>query len=176
MKRCIIFTGGRPEPHLPDGLELEGAYIIAADSGYKNCKQLGAVPNLAVGDYDSLNFVPDDCEHITYPCEKDDTDLMAAVREALRRGCGDITILGAMGGRFDHTFANVQVLAFINSEGARGRILSCGEEIMLAGAGEYSCLLYTSDAADAARGLFAFGFRIHAAGARTDAEGREVLA
>ena len=63
---------------------------------------------------------------------------MAAVREALRRGCGDITILGAMGGRFDHTFANVQVLAFINSKGARGRILSCGEEIMLAGAGEYS--------------------------------------
>ena len=131
MKRCIIFTGGRPEPHLPDGLELGGAYIIAADSGYKNCKQLGAVPNLAVGDYDSLNFVPD-------PCEKDDSDLMAAVREALRRGCGDITILGAMGGRFDHTFANMQVLAFINSEGARGRILSCGEEIMLAGAGEYS--------------------------------------
>ena len=43
-----------------------------------------------------------------------------------------------MGGRFDHTFANVQVLAFINSAGARGRILSCGEEIMLAGAGEYS--------------------------------------
>lgn len=138
MKRCIIFTGGRPEPRLPEGLELDGAYIIAADSGYKNCKQLGAVPNLAVGDYDSLNFVPEDCEHITYPCEKDDTDLMAAVREALRRGCGDITILGAMGGRFDHTFANVQVLAFINSEGARGRILSCGEEIMLAGAGEYS--------------------------------------
>jgi thiamine pyrophosphokinase len=138
MKRCIIFTGGKPEPRLPDGLETDGAFIIAADSGYKNCKKLGIQPDLAVGDYDSLNFVPDDCEQLTFPKEKDDTDLMLAVREALSRGCMDITVLGAMGGRFDHTFANVQTLAFIRSQGAWGRILTCREQIMLVTPGSYT--------------------------------------
>jgi thiamine pyrophosphokinase len=137
MKRCIIFAGGDPEPRIPDGLETDGALIIAADRGYRNCKELGIVPNLAVGDYDSLNFVPDDCEHLTFPKEKDDTDLMLAVREAISRGCGDITVVGAMGGRFDHTFANVQTLAFIRSHGAWGRILSCRERITLVTPGSY---------------------------------------
>lgn len=138
MNRCIIFTGGKPEPRLPEGLETDGAFVIAADSGYKNCKKLGIKPDLAVGDYDSLNFVPEDCEQLTFPKEKDDTDLMLAVREAIGRGYTDITILGAMGGRFDHTFANVQTLAFIRSQGAWGRILTCYEQVMLVTPGKYT--------------------------------------
>lgn len=138
MKRCIIFTGGKPEPRIPDGLNADGALIIAADSGYKNCKKLGFVPDLAVGDYDSLGFIPKDCEKLKFPKEKDDTDLMLAVREAIKRGCTDITVLGALGGRFDHIFANVQALAYIRSRGAWGRILTCYEQIMLVTAGEYT--------------------------------------
>lgn len=137
MKRCIIFTGGKPEPKLPDGLSAEGAFVIAADRGYKNCRKLGIMPDLAIGDFDSLNYVPNECEQITFPKEKDDTDLMLAVREALKRGYTDITITGAMGGRFDHLFANVQTLAFIRSEGAWGRILTCFEQIMLVTPGSY---------------------------------------
>jgi thiamine pyrophosphokinase len=127
----VIFTGGNPEPVLPKGLELGGAFVIAADSGYTNCIQLGVKPDLAVGDYDSLGFAPCDCERLTFPKEKDDTDLMLAIRAALERECTDITILGAMGGRFDHTFANIQTLAFILSHGAAGRILSTNERITL---------------------------------------------
>lgn len=138
MRRCIIFTGGNPEPRLPEGLDTKNAFIIAADSGYKNCKELGITPDLAVGDYDSLGFEPNDCERISMPCEKDDTDLMFAAREAIKRGRTDITILGAMGGRFDHTFANVQTLAFIQSRGGRGRILSQNELIALVTPGKYT--------------------------------------
>ena len=129
--RCIIFTGGDPEPFLPEGTEPKGALIIAADSGYKNCKELGLEPHLVLGDFDSLGSIPENAEHAVFPKEKDDTDLMLAVREALRRGCDDITILGATGGRFDHTFANVQTLAFIAENGAEGRILGVNEEIRL---------------------------------------------
>ena len=136
--RCIIFAGGDPEPFLPEGTVTEKAFIIAADSGYTNCKALGFAPNLVLGDFDSLGAVPGDTEHITFPKEKDDTDLMLAVREALCRGCDDITILGALGGRFDHTFANVQTLAFIAENGAEGRILSVNEEIRLLTPGKYS--------------------------------------
>lgn len=137
MERCIIFTGGKPEPKLPDGLKLEGAFVIAADRGYKNCRKLGILPDLAIGDFDSLNYVPNECEQLTFPKEKDDTDLMLAIKEALKRGCTDITITGAMGGRFDHLFANVQTLAFIRTEGAWGRILTCYEQIMLVTPGTY---------------------------------------
>ncbi len=137
MKRCIIFTGGKPEPKIPDGLETEGAFIIAADRGYKNCRKLGIMPDLAIGDFDSLKYVPKDCEQLTFPKEKDDTDLMLAVREALSRGYNDITITAAMGGRFDHTFANIQTLAFIRSEGAWGRIYTNYEIIMLVTAGTF---------------------------------------
>ena len=136
--RCIIFTGGDPEPCLPEGAETEGALIIAADSGFENCRALGFRPDLVLGDFDSLGHIPEGNEYSVFPKEKDDTDLMLAVREALRRGCDDITILGAMGGRFDHTFANVQTLAFIAENGASGRILSVNEEIRLLRPGSHS--------------------------------------
>lgn len=138
MKRCIIFAGGKPESRLPNGLDTENAYIIAADSGYKLCKKFGITPDLAVGDFDSLMFIPDDCEQMTFPKEKDDTDLMLAIKQAIERGCTDITILGALGGRFDHTFANIQTLAYIRTQGAWGRILTNYEEIILVSPGKYS--------------------------------------
>ena len=135
--RCVIFTGGEPEPYLPQGVDTDGALIIAADSGYRNCTQLGLMPDIVLGDFDSLGSIPDGTEHAVFPKEKDDTDLRLAVREALSRGCDDITILGALGGRFDHTFANVQTLAFIAEHGASGRIVSVGDEIRLLTAGCY---------------------------------------
>ena len=137
MNKCLIFAGGKPEPKMPDGISAEGAFIIAADRGYKNCKKLKIAPDLYVGDGDSLGFIPNDCEALSYPKEKDDTDLMLAAREALSRGYADITILGALGGRFDHIFGNVQTLAFIRSEGAWGRIVSCHEQIILLTPGTY---------------------------------------
>ncbi|MCD7742617.1 MAG: thiamine diphosphokinase [Ruminococcus sp.] len=138
MKRCIIFAGGNPEPMLPDGINTENSLIIAADKGYINCKELGFTPTLTIGDFDSLGFIPNDCEKISFPKEKDDTDLMLAVREALKRECSDITILGALGGRLDHTLANIQTLAFIRENGAWGRILSCNEQIILVSSGKYT--------------------------------------
>ena len=135
--RCIIFTGGDPELRLPDGVTADGALIIAADSGFTNCTALGLEPALVVGDFDSLGYAPESAETEIFPKEKDDTDLMLAVRAALGRGCDDITILGALGGRFDHMFANVQTLAFIAERGAVGRIVSEREEITLLTAGEY---------------------------------------
>ncbi|MCR5123101.1 MAG: thiamine diphosphokinase, partial [Ruminococcus sp.] len=109
----------------------EGALIIAADSGYKNCAALGCVPDIVLGDFDSLGNIPEDTVHRVYPKEKDDTDLMLAAKEALSRGCDEIVILGALGGRFDHTFANIQALGFIAEHGADGMVASVDEDIMM---------------------------------------------
>ena len=136
MKECWIF-GSADTSGIYAALIPENAYIIAADGGYSRLKALGIRPDIVLGDFDSLKEeVPKDCEVITVPCEKDDTDMLLAVRKALAAGYSHITLCGALGGRFDHTFANIQTLEFIAENGGEGKILSCDNIIMLQSAGK----------------------------------------
>ena len=62
MNDCVIFTGG--ELDNPQGLDSsvwKDAFVIAADSGYRHTQLLGITPDLAMGDYDSLGYVPTNC-------------------------------------------------------------------------------------------------------------------
>lgn len=103
----------------------QGAYRIAADKGILQFQSRGIEPDLVVGDFDSLGYVPQAREIVRHPVEKDDTDMMLAVREGLRRGYRDFLLYGGLGGRLDHTLANIQTLAFLDLHGARG--LLCGD-------------------------------------------------
>ncbi len=135
LQSCWIF-GGAPfcgSVSLPDN-----AYIIAADSGYSTVKKLGFTPNLTLGDFDSLKKKPVCGEIMTVAAEKDDTDTMLAVKTALERGFNDITIVGAIGGRLDHTFANIQTLAYILQHGGFGRLIGENDTAELLNTGEYS--------------------------------------
>lgn len=136
MKSCLIF-GGAPV----GGLRLappEDTYIIAADRGYLAVKQMGLTPNLALGDFDSLDEIPQSCEVIRAVPEKDDTDTMLAVKTALDRGYSRISIVGALGGRLDHTFANIQTLAYILKNGGFGRLIGENDTVELLNEGEYA--------------------------------------
>ncbi|MCI9120365.1 MAG: thiamine diphosphokinase [Oscillibacter sp.] len=119
MKRCFIFAAGsfyglRERP-------LPGDLVIAADGGYEICRRTGVVPDLLLGDFDSLESLPDGIPARRLPVEKDDTDTLAAVRTALDQGCGEIYLYGGTGGkRLDHTLANFQTLRFLRRRGARG--------------------------------------------------------
>lgn len=119
MKKCVIFCAGEfDKPAAP----LEGAFVIAADGGYAHTQKLGIVPDLVLGDFDSLGFVPENAT--VHPVEKDDTDAMLAIRAGLEAGCTDFVIYGALDGpRLDHTIANLQSLLFLASHGARGTIV-----------------------------------------------------
>lgn len=75
-----------------------------------------------MGDFDSLDEIPDSIEYIKHPVEKDDTDTMLAVKTALAQGCDIFFLYGCTGGRLDHTLANLQTLHFIAESGARGYI------------------------------------------------------
>ena len=118
MKRCFIFAAGtfyglreRPAP---------GDLVIAADAGYRVCQQAVIVPDLRLGDFDSMDQ-PDFPNIRRAPVEKDDTDTMLAVKTALEEGCDTVYIYGGTGGkRLDHTLANLQTLLFIRRRGARG--------------------------------------------------------
>ena len=119
MKRSCIFAAGsfyglreRPAP---------GDFVIAADAGYRICRQTGIVPDLLLGDFDSMDQPEDFANIHRSPVEKDDTDTMLAVKTALEQGCDTIYIYGGTGGkRLDHTLANLQTLLFIRRRGARG--------------------------------------------------------
>ena len=120
MARCYIagageFTGGI--------MPMPGDFVIAADGGYSELAARGIVPDLVVGDFDSLGAVPYHPNVLRSPKEKDDTDMMLAVRQGIGRGYEQFVIDGGMDGRFDHTLANLQVLAYIARNGALGVLL-----------------------------------------------------
>ncbi len=120
MKRCFIFAAGtfyglRRKPEEPEDL------VIAADAGYRTCRELGIVPDLLLGDFDSMEQPEDFANIHRSPVEKDDTDTMLAVKTGLEQGCGEFYLYGGTGGRrLDHTLANLQTLLYLRRRGARG--------------------------------------------------------
>ncbi len=102
--------------------------VIAADGGWESCRRCGITPALLVADFDSLGKVPDFDRILRLPVEKDDTDMLRAVREGFARGETEFHLLGGMGGRrTDHTVANMQTLAYIARRGGRGWLYGDGE-------------------------------------------------
>lgn len=110
--------------------------VIAADAGYRTLTNLGVRVDRVVGDFDSLGAVPIHPDVEVHPAEKDETDMMLAVRSALDEGCNEIRIYGGLGGRLDHTFANLQTLASIARRGARGFLIGQGLAITCVADGE----------------------------------------
>ncbi len=92
-------------------------FYICCDSGLKHRERLGIVPDLIVGDFDSHENPHLDIETIILPCEKDDTDTVFAVKEALFRGFQDFLLVGVIGGRLDHTLGNVSLLLMLDAQG-----------------------------------------------------------
>lgn len=123
--KCIIVGSGEfSEEHFS---YQDKDYLIAADGGYQYLKELNIVPHVIIGDFDSFKIENEmmsdkDCEIIKLPIEKDDTDMLAAIRLALSRNLNEIHIYGATGGRIDHTFANIQCLIYIKKHRAKGFI------------------------------------------------------
>lgn len=105
--------------------------VIAADGGYRLLQHWGIKPDQVVGDFDSLGYVPSE-EHVSqYPSEKDDTDMMIAVKTGLSMGYRQFVILGGLGGRLDHTLANIHTLDYLVEHGARGCLMGDEENVLL---------------------------------------------
>jgi len=104
-------------------------FVIAADGGFAHLN--GVHADLVVGDFDSLGFVPEGEAIVKHPAEKDDTDTMLAARLGLERGYRRFLLYGGVGGRLDHTLANIQTLAFLIANGARAALIGEGETITL---------------------------------------------
>lgn len=109
----------------------EDDFYICCDSGLKHREKLGIIPNLIVGDFDSYKNPHMDVETIILPCEKDDTDTVFAVKEALSRGFQDFLLVGVIGGRLDHTLGNVSLLLMLDAQGKEAMALDDFSEMQI---------------------------------------------
>ncbi|MBB6730332.1 thiamine diphosphokinase [Cohnella zeiphila] len=136
-KRASIYTGGTlGEWALPP----EGAddFFIGADRGALFLVEHGIAPDLAVGDFDSiepgqLGLVKAAArETLAFDAvDKDWTDTELALREAIGRGFHDIVLYGGLGTRFDHSLANVHLLELADASGCRATLADAHNEIRL---------------------------------------------
>ena len=115
MRACAIVGAGEFYPDRFEGDKYE--LIIAADGGYRELSKMGVAPDLLVGDFDSLEDVPDGVEIIRHKVEKDETDMHLALLEGASLGCDTFYIFGGVGGRIDHTFANYCLLKYAKEQG-----------------------------------------------------------
>lgn len=123
---CYIFGAGEMTPLR--SRPQDGDYVIAADGGWNACRNAGIVPDLLLGDFDSLDTVPDFHTVERVPVEKDDTDMMLAIKRGLALGHRAFHLYGGMGGRrTDHTVANLQALLYLAARDARGWLYGDGE-------------------------------------------------
>jgi thiamine pyrophosphokinase len=111
--------------------------LIAADGGALPLLRAGIVPHVGIGDMDSIDAAGlDELEARgvvlrRFPREKDETDLELALLHAAATGATAIDILGALGGRWDHTLANVALLALPELHQRRVRLLADGQTLFL---------------------------------------------
>lgn len=133
MRACIFGAG---EYHGEGRPFCENALIIAADGGLLHCDADRLTPELAIGDFDSLGRLPEGVRVITYPIEKDDTDTALAVEEAIARGADEILLFGALGGRLDHTLANITLLRALSQRNIPSYIVGEREVLTVLSAGE----------------------------------------
>ena len=124
MKRCVIVGGADINNYefIRQTLCADD-YVVFCDSGLKHLEQLQVKPNLIVGDFDSHENPHLAVETIVLPCEKDDTDTVYAVKEAVKRGFDDFLLVGVVGARLDHTLGNVSILLYLDSLGKHGCII-----------------------------------------------------
>lgn len=124
MKRCII-VGGADINNYETIRELlkEDDFLIFCDCGLRHQEQLRVQPDLIVGDFDSYTNPESEIETIVLPCEKDDTDTVFAVKEAIIRGYDDFLLIGVVGARLDHTLGNVSILLMLDSLGKKAKII-----------------------------------------------------
>ncbi|MEW6698186.1 MAG: thiamine diphosphokinase [Bacillota bacterium] len=135
--RILLFSGGHLGPWALAEI-TEGDFLLGVDRGTLFLIENGCRPDLAMGDFDSVNAAEfsriklesKECQACE-PVVKDETDTEMAFNWALTQNPREILLLGVLGCRFDHTLANVHLLAKALQAGIPCRIVDEKNEILL---------------------------------------------
>ena len=137
---CILIgAGDLTISEIPIG---ENDLCIAVDGGYEYCKLFEITPDYILGDFDSISekeaenvaeiAKTEEEKVIILPIEKDDTDMLAAIKVGLAEGYHSFRIYGGMGGRIEHTIANMQCLLYLKEHNAVGYLMDGTGMILVA--------------------------------------------
>jgi thiamine pyrophosphokinase len=120
--KTVILAGGdlAIRPNIKVVLS-EAKFIVAADSGLHHAVTLGVSPDVIVGDFDSVRpevlGLFSEVPKKTYSKHKDLLDLEIALGVVLEQGAQSISVIGALGGRFDQSLAALFIAARFKREG-----------------------------------------------------------
>ncbi|MFQ5794404.1 MAG: thiamine diphosphokinase [Candidatus Bipolaricaulia bacterium] len=136
--RGVIFANGRyEEPGFYQDQLRSDDFIVGVNGGADFLRQIGVIPQLIVGDLDSIDpetiqsFEAHGVEIARYPTEKDQVDTEIAIEQLLQRNLSEVVLFGAIGDRFDHTLANIDLLKLPLERGLPARIVNLRNEIRL---------------------------------------------
>ena len=130
MKALIIANGKIEDYNLLSSLVQENDFILCADGGINHLMQINIIPDLLVGDLDSVSQAG--MEYIKnnnipvekFPAMKDETDTDLGINYLIHKNYKEITIVGGIGSRIDHTIGNIFLLRRLNINGIKGCIIN----------------------------------------------------
>lgn len=122
MKTCYIIAAGDASKIIID--KNNDDIVIACDAGLVHCKVNSIIPDIIIGDFDSLGYIPETENKIVLPVAKDETDTSYAVKYAMDKGYRRFVIFcGTGGSRPEHTFANIALLTYISKHDGEGYLV-----------------------------------------------------
>ncbi len=125
MRAVVVANGDICNYEYYRDIVSEADFVVCADGAVRHCIALNVLPDLWIGDFDSCSYEELINKHtqlknvnrITLDTHKDVTDTHAACDIAIARGCNNITIIGAIGTRFDHSISNIHLLEYLHTKG-----------------------------------------------------------
>jgi thiamine pyrophosphokinase len=141
--RAVVFANGvLSDPSKSISYIRPDDILIAADGGALHCRALGLMPDVLIGDFDSIEagevaeLEAGGAKVIRHPARKDYTDLELALQHARDMGANQILVMAALGNRWDQTLANLLLPASESFAGVDIRLLDGPQEILLVRAGQ----------------------------------------
>ncbi|EGD52966.1 thiamine pyrophosphokinase [Thermoanaerobacter ethanolicus JW 200] len=137
MKVLIISNGDIKDYNFYEKLLKDVDMVICADGGANHAYQMKIKPDLIIGDFDSikeeiLEFYENEGVRIEkFPPMKDETDTQLAMLKAIELGATDVTFIGVIGERFDHSYASLSLLLYLLNRNIKGKIVNEKNEIYL---------------------------------------------
>ena len=138
VMKCVIIANGELE-YTDNIIKIikNADMIISADGGARHLRALNILPDVMIGDFDSINFADHSffkqkqIKTLSFPLKKEHTDTELCVSYALENKASDITLLGVTGSRLDHTLANIFLLKRLAQLKIPARIISRHNEIYI---------------------------------------------
>lgn len=137
MSVLIIGSGSNIDKDIFESENSDIEYVICADGGLEKTESLNLIPDIIIGDLDSVNklvlkkYLDMNVDLIKYPAEKNYTDMELAIEYAVDKGVKDIILIGASGTRLDHTIANIMLIERYFKQGIKMKIIDNNNTVQI---------------------------------------------